>query len=355
MAQPSSWLHDSSAESRDDGVLRAARTATHVLTELPAQSAGGAPAASRAQVRTHALGQGVVLEVSGLLGDVVEELDRAIQLALADRPRGVVCDLTAVAEGPEQGAIEALAKVGRHVRDWPGIPVAVACPDWRVREALRAHLLGRHLIVTDSVLGAVSAVLATPIPDVKWLRLAPHPTAPRSSRCFVSRTLPDWGLASVIPSAALVVSELVTNSTTHAGTDIDLSVECNQGALRLTVRDNSPALPRLRRTRLGQHGRGLTIVAGLSDAVGVLPTADGGKVVWAVLNSALQRPATSPCPPAPRPANTAPERRIVADAHRLTGLPCTPAPPRTQPTTGEETGSHQPIRRAHKRQFGTLS
>jgi hypothetical protein len=55
-----------------------------------------------------------------------------------------------------------LAMAGRHVRDWPGIPVAVTCPDPQVREKLRAHPLGGHLIVTESIFAAVSAVLSTP-------------------------------------------------------------------------------------------------------------------------------------------------------------------------------------------------
>ena len=53
----------------------------------------------------------------------VDELDRAIRLALADRPRGVVCDLSAVPEGADPGAVRVLATAGRHVRDWPAIPV----------------------------------------------------------------------------------------------------------------------------------------------------------------------------------------------------------------------------------------
>jgi anti-sigma regulatory factor (Ser/Thr protein kinase) len=231
----------------------------------------------------------VVLEVAGPLRDVVEDLDRAIQLALADGPRGVVCDLSLVFEGAEPGAVEVLATAGRHVRDWPTIPVAVACPDPQVRAALRAHPLGGHLIVTASTLPAVSAVLVTPHPAVEWLRLAPHPTAPRASRDFVERTLLDWGLGPLIPSASLVVSELVTNATINAGTDITVSVSSNLGALRLTVRDHSPDLPHERSYQQNVHGRGLFVVAGLSRAVGVLPTADGGKVVWAVLNAAPPR------------------------------------------------------------------
>ena len=123
------------------------------------------------------------------------------------------------------------------------------------------------------------------MPVIEWQRLAPHPTAPRASRNFVSRTLLDWGLGRLIPSASLVVSELVTNSTIHAGSDVDLSISWNLEALRLTVRDNSFDLPRQRFSHFDQNGRGLSVVAGLSRSFGVLPT-DDGKVVWAVLNAA---------------------------------------------------------------------
>jgi hypothetical protein len=265
------------------------RPPAHIPTELPDQSPGRPAAGPKVGVRTYAILGVVVLEVAGRVRDVVEALDRAIQLALAEGPRGVVCDLSLVFEGAEADEVEMLVTAGRHVRDWPGIPVAVACPDPRVRAALRAHALGGHLIVTASTLPAVSAVLATPVPAVEWLQLAPHPTAPSASRAFVGRTLLDWGLGRLIPSVSLVVSELVTNSTVHAGTDIDLSVAWSLGALRLTVRDSSPDLPDQRYSPHDLHGRGLFVVASLSRAVGVLPTADGGKVVWAVLNAAPER------------------------------------------------------------------
>jgi hypothetical protein len=210
----------------------------------------------RLKMRKYAVGQVVVLEVAGLLGDVVEDLDPAIKLALAEGPRGVVCDLSVVLEGAEAGVVDVLASAGRHARDWPGIPVAVACPDPQLRATLAARPLGRHLIVTESILEALSAVLWTRPPAVGWLHLEAHPSSSRAARDFVTTTLLDWGMGSVISSASLVVSELVTNSTVHAGTEIDLSVASDRQALRLTVRDHSP---------------------------GVLPTADGGKLVWAVL------------------------------------------------------------------------
>jgi hypothetical protein len=257
-------------------------------------SNGSGNSTTNVRVRTRVIRQVVVVEVVGPLGDVdvVEELDRAIQLALADGPRGVVCDLSNMLEDADPVAVEVLAAAGRHVRDWPGIPVAVACPDPLVREALRAHPVGGHLILTPSLFSAVSEVLATPNLSVESRRLAPHPTAPRAARDFVTRTLLDWRLGRVIPFASLVVSELVSSSSIDAGTDIDVSVVWDRGALRLTVLDHGPARPNQCPSVRDLHRRALTVVAGLSRSFGVLPTADGGKVVWAVLDAPQPRSST---------------------------------------------------------------
>ncbi|MEP7034830.1 MAG: ATP-binding protein [Actinomycetota bacterium] len=144
--------------------------------------------------------------------------------------------------------------------------------------------------MTESTPAGLSAVLATPSPLVKSLRLLPQPTAPRESRDFVTRTLSGWGLDAFRYPACQVISELVTNSTVHAGTDIALSVAWSHEAVRLSVRDESPDLPRRESAHLGAHGRGLIIVASLSRVFGVLPTAQGGKVVWAVLDLTADMP-----------------------------------------------------------------
>jgi len=140
---------------------------------------------------------------------------------------------------------------------------------------------------------AISEVLATSTLVTQSLHLAPHPTAPRASRDFVTRTLLDWGLGRVIRFADLLVSELVASSSVNVGTDIDLSVTWDRGALRLTVQDHGPAPSHQPYPHLDPHARVLAVVAGLSRAFGVLPTADGGKVVWAVLNAPQPRPSTS--------------------------------------------------------------
>jgi hypothetical protein len=274
-------------------VLFPTRSTDRVRGDLAALSAGRPTIRPRVRVRSRVIREIAVLEVACRLGDVVEELDRAIQLALAEGPRGVICDLSDMLEaGPD--AVKVLASAGRHIRDWPGIPIAVACPDPRVREALRADPLGDHLIATTSLFSAVSAVLATPVQAVQWLRLAPHPTAPRAAREFVTRTLLNLQLGPVIPFASLVVSELVASSTVNAGTRIEVSVVWNRDAVRLTVRDHGPGLPGQRPSTIVLHGRRLTVVAGLSRTFGVLPTEDGGKVVWAVLEATQPPLSASP-------------------------------------------------------------
>ena len=251
------------------------------------QESAGALATGRPlpRVRRHTISHVTILEVAGRLSDVAEDLDLAIQLALAEGPLGVVCDLTRALESAEPGAVGVLATAGRHVRDWPGIPVAVACPDPRVREMLSVHPLGRHLTVHASLLTAITSVLATPALAVRRLRLAAHPTAPRASQDFVTATLQEWLVGSAAPFASRVVSELVASSSMGAGTEIDVSVAWDRGALRLTVRDHGPALPGQLPSGLDLHGRTLTVVAGLSRAFGVMPTDDGGKLAWAVLEA----------------------------------------------------------------------
>jgi hypothetical protein len=236
-----------------------------------------------------------VVEVSGRLDDVAEDLDRAIQVGLAERSRGVVCDLSAVPEAAGPAATEVLASAGRHVRDWPGIPVAVACPFPRVRDALRSHSLGHHLLVTPSLLSAMTAVMATRVLTVERLRLAPDQAAPRLAREFLHRTLLRWRLDPVIPSASMVISELVSNAAMDASKDIDVSITWDHGGLRLTVRDDGADLPPQPYSHLDSHGRRLSVVALLSRAFGALPTAGGGKVVWAVVDAsrgAWEQPAT---------------------------------------------------------------
>jgi hypothetical protein len=221
----------------------------------------------------------------GPLEDVVDDLRRAVLLSLAEEPRAVACDLTGVLDGRDADAQLLLATMGEQVRDWPAVPLAVSCPDPALRRRLRQQPMSELVLLRSTRSQALAAVGRIAPPPTVRLQLAPHATASRVARDFVSRTCLDWGIAQGIASACLVVSEMVTNGLRHAVTDMDLALARHGGILRLALRDHSDEPVREPSHDLHSvGGRGLALIAACSRAWGVLPTVDGGKVVWAVLD-----------------------------------------------------------------------
>ncbi|MFC0598580.1 ATP-binding protein [Streptomyces palmae] len=111
-------------------------------------------------------------------------------------------------------------------------------------------------------------------------------------RRIVSAQLRYWHLDALIDPAALGVTELLTNVHRHAEPDKRCTVEILLMLDRLTVsvRDHDPRLPRpCEAGPVSTHGRGLGLVAAVSESWGIHPRDDGGKVVWFTL--AVPRPA----------------------------------------------------------------
>ena len=89
--------------------------------------------------------------------------------------------------------------------------------------------------------------------------------------------------SEVLDDAVLMVSELVTNSVLHGGPPVVVAVDCTEDSLQVRVRDGSSELPAPRDAeQTDESGRGLALVAKMSDAWGVDPVEDG-KNVWFVL------------------------------------------------------------------------
>lgn len=121
---------------------------------------------------------------------------------------------------------------------------------------------------------------------------APAAASVPDARRFTRAALEEWGLDDVLDDAVLVVSELVTNAITHAGTITTLEVRAEGGGVRLDVEDRHPSrlLP-MRSTPSAdtdEHGRGLLVTSTLATAWGVEYRPDS-KRVWALLGSA-ERP-----------------------------------------------------------------
>ncbi|MFD5450925.1 ATP-binding protein [Streptomyces sp. NPDC003470] len=140
-------------------------------------------------------------------------------------------------------------------------------------------------------------------------------------RRIVSAQLRYWHMDSLIDRAALGVTELLTNVHLHAVPDKTCTVEIELLLDRLTVsvRDHDPRLPVVDDAEpLATCGRGLAMVAAMSESWGARPDGESGKVVWFALPTA----ATV------APVATRPPRRLVdevpvavfADAERAVEL-----------------------------------
>ncbi|WP_327227629.1 ATP-binding protein [Streptomyces platensis] len=104
-------------------------------------------------------------------------------------------------------------------------------------------------------------------------------------RRIVSAQLRHWRLDALIDPAALGVTELLANVHRHARPSkhctVELCVLLDQ--LTVSVHDEDPRLPRIRVAESWETcGRGLALIAALSESWGVRPDG-GGKVVWFTL------------------------------------------------------------------------
>lgn len=105
-------------------------------------------------------------------------------------------------------------------------------------------------------------------------------------RRIISAQLRYWHLDSLIDQTALGVTELLTNVHRHAQPDKSCTVEIELLLERLTVsvHDHDPRLPTLRDADdSSTSGRGLALIAAVSESWGVRPRDGAGKVVWFTL------------------------------------------------------------------------
>ncbi|MFF5184424.1 ATP-binding protein [Streptomyces sp. NPDC000345] len=149
-------------------------------------------------------------------------------------------------------------------------------------------------------------------------------------RRIVSAQLRYWHLDALIDRAALGVTELLTNVHLHAQPDKMCVVEMELLLDRLTVsvRDHDPRLPVVGDVRttaaLSTCGRGLAMVAAVSESWGARPDGESGKVVWFTLPARAAAPERSARPPRRTPREQVAPRFaevVSVDAHRPAPAP----------------------------------
>ncbi len=147
--------------------------------------------------------------------------------------------------------------------------------------------------VCDTVLGAllpgrpaddiallVARTRALDASQVATWDLPADPAVVAQARKNASDQLVEWGLEAATFVTELIVSELVTNAIRHAEPPIQLRL-IHDRALICEVSDASSTAPHLRRARsFDEGGRGLLLVAQLTQRWGTRQTS-GGKTIWA--------------------------------------------------------------------------
>ncbi|MFJ1967757.1 SpoIIE family protein phosphatase [Streptomyces sp. NPDC087903] len=150
-------------------------------------------------------------------------------------------------------------------------------PEDTCRAVLDSRLPARP---SDDVALIVARTRALPADHVAEWQVPSEPAAVGKVRSLVSRQLAGWGLDELTFTTELILSELVTNAIRYGGDSVEVRVLFDR-SLVCEVFDSSSTSPHLRYAAMtDEGGRGLFLVAQLSERWGTRYT-PAGKVIWA--------------------------------------------------------------------------
>ncbi len=140
-----------------------------------------------------------------------------------------------------------------------------------------------HVIRLRAPATTVAQPLTRSAVDASDRVFVPAPEVIREVRAFVREVLQRWGEEGCLAEAEVIVTELASNAVVHARSPFRVSLVLTGAEIKIAVRDASTVLPE----NLHGHpdrdgGRGISIVAALSDAWATKPEVDG-KTIWATL------------------------------------------------------------------------
>ncbi|MET8681134.1 SpoIIE family protein phosphatase [Streptomyces sp. NPDC004647] len=144
-------------------------------------------------------------------------------------------------------------------------------------QAVVDTLLPEH--PTDDVALLIARTRLLPPENVASWHLPAEPTAAAQARTLTTTKLAEWGLGELAFTTELIASELVTNAYRYGGGPVLLRLIRDQ-RLICEVSDASSTSPHLRRARsTDEGGRGLFLVAQVTERWGTRYARDG-KTVW---------------------------------------------------------------------------
>ncbi|WP_217553156.1 SpoIIE family protein phosphatase [Streptomyces sp. GbtcB6] len=154
----------------------------------------------------------------------------------------------------------------------PAAPLEETCD-----HVLRTVLTDRP---ADDIVLLLARTCALDTAKVRTWQLPQHPAAVAGARKMACEQLEAWGLTDTVFATELIVSELVTNAVRYGDGPIALRL-IRDASLICEVSDGSSTAPHLRRARVyDEGGRGLLLVAQISERWGSRQTPTG-KTIWA--------------------------------------------------------------------------
>src|SRR5215211_7654983 len=231
----------------------------------------------------------VVLSLAGRLDlAAAPQLQRVILKQLAQQPPAIICDLSQV-EAIDPPCAGALTSIRHPALSWPGTALILCGAHPAVAEILLEQGEASRLAMYPSLDQALANAHARPPWLQEQLTLGPVPTAAATGRAFVHEVCGRWGIQGLTDPAALLASELVTLSVTHAGTAMELRVELVGARLQVAVSDQDPDLLGFLAAREEIDRRlALLVVDQVATAWGVRQDGDEGKTVWCTLELPAQ-------------------------------------------------------------------
>ena len=234
--------------------------------------------------RTH--GSLEVFEISGRLD--VSSATRLLSLlapSAATGVRVVVCDLSGLAVPSMVSLLTVFPTAQRRSGPWPRTAFHLAAPSPGLALHLRAMGMARFVPIHASMRTALEAATHDGPTSREELRMVPDPANSRSAREALLRLWPDGDDGhDRRHDGLIVVSELTTIADRHVRRPFSATMTLSPHRLLIAVTDQSrqePILRPIEPSAIG--GRGLQLVAALSQSWGVRLIEGRGKTVWSAL------------------------------------------------------------------------
>ena len=236
---------------------------------------------------TRALERSGRFRVVGTAANGREAVDRAVE----HRPDVTLLDLAM----PGMDGLEALPLIREAVPECTVVVLSGFAAETMQATALQRGAAG-YLVKGLSPIRIADEVLAM----LRLISLGKHGPAPgqsdelsqaqielpaeltsgRKARLFLSDRLSEWHLDSLMDTALLLTTELVTNAVIHASSEVSVTVRRGEGQLRVEVADTGGGALTMREPGPdATSGRGLQLMEALASAWGT-SAYEAGKLVW---------------------------------------------------------------------------